>query len=181
MELNFKIDKSWTLFLDRDGVINEKRENDYVKNWEEFEFIDGSVEAIAKFSKIFGKIVVVTNQRGVGKGLMSKSQLDLIHWRMQKELINQHAYIDKIYSCTCLSDDSDCRKPNVGMAIKSQNDYPLIDFNKSVMVGDSISDMQFGNRLGMKCIYISKFNLRDNLFAATHFESLYSFCISLEK
>ena len=64
---SFKIDKTWTLFLDRDGVINVKRDNDYVKNWEEFVFINGSIKAISRLTKVFGRIIIVTNQRGVGK------------------------------------------------------------------------------------------------------------------
>lgn len=161
-----KIDKSWTLFLDRDGVINKKRDNDYVKNWEEFEFIAGSIEAIAKFSKIFGKIFIVTNQRGVGRGKMNKSELDVIHSLMLIELSKNLAFVDKIYSCTCVSDDSNCRKPNVGMALMAKTDYPLIDFNKSLIVGDSMSDMLFGEKLGMKRVLIKE---KSNLNA----ESLY--------
>ena len=78
--MNFN--KSWTLFLDRDGVINEKIENDYVKSWSEFTFVEKSVETISFLSKIFGKIILVTNQRGVGRGLMSELDLISIHKRM---------------------------------------------------------------------------------------------------
>jgi histidinol-phosphate phosphatase family protein len=149
-----KINKSWTLFLDRDGVINKKRENDYVKSWEEFEFLEGSIDAIAKFSKIFGKIFIVTNQRGVGKGIMTNFELEVIHSNMLNRLTENFAFVDKIYSCTCISDDAHCRKPNVGMALMAKSDYPSIDFNKSVMVGDSLSDMIFGEKLGMKRVFI---------------------------
>ncbi len=166
LELTYKIDKSWTLFLDRDGVINVKRENDYVKNWEEFEFIEGSVEAIAKFTKIFGRIFIVTNQRGVGRGIMNKSELDVIHSKMIIELSENFAFVDKIYSCTCTSDDAKCRKPNVGMALMAKIDYPTIDFTKSIIVGDSMSDMLFGEKLGMKRVFIQD---KSNL----HVESLY--------
>jgi len=69
-----KIDKTWTLFLDRDGVINHKRVNDYVKNWSEFSFIKGSLEAIYLLSQIFGKIIIVTNQRGVGRCIIVNRQ-----------------------------------------------------------------------------------------------------------
>ena len=79
MNKQLNIDKHWTLFLDRDGVINEKRENDYVKNLDEFSFTNGALDAISRLSVVFGKIIVVTNQRGVGKGLMTELQLISIH------------------------------------------------------------------------------------------------------
>jgi len=85
MSVLFKFDQnilSWNLFLDRDGVINEKIDNDYVRTWEEFKFVDGSLEAICAFERFFTKIFIVTNQRGVGKGLMSISQLNDIHNKM---------------------------------------------------------------------------------------------------
>ena len=76
---DLQIDKQWTLFLDRDGVINRKLDNDYVKKIEEFSFLEGSQEAIATFNLLFGRIVVVTNQQGIGKGLMSKQDLKKVH------------------------------------------------------------------------------------------------------
>ena len=93
------IDKSWTLFLDRDGVINQKRDKDYVKNWAEFLFVEGSLEAISTLSKFFGRIIIVTNQRGVGKELMSEQDLIKIHEKMVHEINLSHGKIDKIYYC----------------------------------------------------------------------------------
>lgn len=148
------IDYSWTLFLDRDGVINKKLDNDYVKNWEEFVFIDGAQEAISMLSSIFGKIIVVTNQRGVGRGLMSENNLIEIHSRMIDEIKSFSGKIDKVYYCTDLSHDSDCRKPNTGMALRALSDFPEINFDKSVLIGDSDSDILFGNKLGMICVKI---------------------------
>ena len=70
-----KIDNSWTLFLDRDGVINRKLEGDYVKTIEEFEFLPNSLKAIVAFSNYFHKIIVVTNQQGISKKLMTENDL----------------------------------------------------------------------------------------------------------
>ena len=151
---SFKIDKTWTLFLDRDGVINVKRDNDYVKNWEEFVFINGSIKAISRLTKVFGRIIIVTNQRGVGKGVMKEEDLSTIHKNMLNQIESNSGKIDKIYSCNEVSEFAVCRKPNSGMAYKALNDFPDIDFNKSVMVGDSISDLMFGQKLGMKKILI---------------------------
>jgi len=150
-----EFDKSWTLFLDRDGVINEKRENDYVKKWSEFSFINGSLDAISKLSKVFGKIVIVTNQRGVGKGLMAEQDLINIHLNMIREMTLNNGKIDKIYYCTDLSDESIFRKPNVGMGLRALSDFPEINFEKSIIIGDSLSDMKFGKSLRMLCVFIS--------------------------
>ena len=69
------IDTSWTLFIDRDGVINHEKKEDYILNWNEFNFYDGVKQAMEIFNKKFGIIVMVTNQRGIGKGLMTENDL----------------------------------------------------------------------------------------------------------
>ena len=70
-----EIDKSWTLFLDRDGVINIESVGSYITNWSEFNFHDGALDALRSLSRVFGHIVVVSNQRGVGRGIMSMDAL----------------------------------------------------------------------------------------------------------
>lgn len=159
---DLNIDKSWTLFLDRDGVINYKIENDYVKNWSQFKFLPDALKAIRVLSKIFGKIIIVTNQKGIGKKLMTEEDLKKIHRCMLIEILKTGGKIDKIYYCPCNIDDNcRCRKPNIGMALQSKKDFPEINFFKSIMVGDSFSDMEFGKKLGMLTILISK-NLECN-------------------
>ncbi|CAE7643375.1 gmhB [Symbiodinium microadriaticum] len=149
------INQQWTLFLDRDGVINEKLDGDYVKQISEFNFIEGSVEAIRKMNEIFGITVVVTNQQGIGKGLMTEDDLSVIHHHMLSELALEGAKIDKVYHCPDLAEkNSNCRKPNTGMAEEARKDFPTIDFKSSIMVGDSISDLQMGKRVGMITVYI---------------------------
>lgn len=150
-----KIDSSWSVFLDRDGVINKKLENDYVKSWDAFKFIDGSLDAIAGLSKIFGHVFIVTNQRGVGLGLMAEQALQSIHERMLEEIDKHSGRIDKVYYCVESSNSAECRKPNIGMGLLAKHDFPGIEFSKSIIVGDSISDMEFGKNLGMKTVYIS--------------------------
>lgn len=160
---NLNIDKTWTLFLDRDGVINKKLENDYVKHWIEFEFIDGTFEALKKISNLFGTIVVVTNQQGIGKGLYRTEDLELIHKNMIYELTYLGGRIDKVYFSPHLaSENHPTRKPGTGMALKAKQDFPEIDFTKSIIVGDSLSDMEFGRALGMKTVYISEEIKTDN-------------------
>lgn len=153
---HFKVNLEWTLFLDRDGTINEKFDDDYVKNWRQFKFLAGAVEGLKILNRIFGKTIIVTNQRGIGKGLMKKQDLDLIHQNMLSVLRVQGVHIDKIYYCphNYEIENCNCRKPNIGMALDAKDDFHDIDFRKSVMVGDSLSDMVFGRTLSMITVLI---------------------------
>jgi len=154
---NLHINKNWTLFLDRDGVINKKLENDYVKHWSEFEFEEGVLTHFSKLNEIFGRVVVVTNQQGIGKRIYKHEDLELIHKNMLYELGYFKGHIDKVYYSPYLaSENHPTRKPNTGMALQAKKDFPEIDFTCSIMVGDSNSDMQFAQSLGMKCIFIGK-------------------------
>jgi histidinol-phosphate phosphatase family protein len=147
--------KKWTLFLDRDGVINERKPGSYISDWDDFVFTVGSLKAIEKFSNIFGRIVVVTNQQGIGKGLMTEKQLAEVHRLMLKTVDILDGRIDKIYYCPDLAESgSPNRKPEIGMALQAKNDFPEIDFAQSVMVGDSPSDMEFAQKLGMVTVFI---------------------------
>ncbi|MBS1630623.1 MAG: HAD-IIIA family hydrolase [Bacteroidetes bacterium] len=148
-------DKTWTLFLDRDGVVNKEIIGSYVTTPAEFEFCPKSPEAIAALSEIFGKIIIVTNQRGVGRGLMSLDGLHEIHKLMREKIAATGGRIDKVYVATSLNDDDHNRKPNQGMALQAKQDFPQIDFHKSIMVGNSISDMEFGKRLGMHTVFVT--------------------------
>lgn len=173
MSEKFRLNKSWTLFLDRDGVINEKIENDYVKSWEQFLFIKGAIESIALLSKVFGRIIIVTNQRGVGKNLMTELDLKSIHNNMLGVIKKSSGLIDKIYYCTQISDSANCRKPNTGMAMLAKNDFPEIDFTKSIIVGDSRTDIDFGRKLGFITVFISSCKKKFNF--DYKFKSLYHF------
>ncbi len=149
-----EIDQLWSLFLDRDGVINIEKDEDYVRNAGEFYFYPGVTEAIAIFNRLFGKVFIVTNQRGVGRGLMTEADLNNIHKHMENAIADAGGYIDRIYYCTDTDIDSFYRKPNPGMGHKAKADFPQIDFNKSIMVGNTTSDMQFGRNLGMFTVFI---------------------------
>lgn len=149
------IDKTWTLFLDRDGVINHEKDKDYIRNWQEFRFYDSTLDALAILSKYFDRIIVVTNQKGIGKGLMTVDDIDHIHQNMQACINPAGGRIDKIYYCADLLDDSHDRKPNPGMAFRAQKDFPEIDFSKSIMVGNRTSDMGFGRNAGMYTVYLA--------------------------
>lgn len=176
---NLNIDKSWTLFLDRDGVINKKLENDYVKHWMEFEFVDEVLPNFKKLNELFGVIVVVTNQQGIGKGLYTKEDLEIIHKNMMYELKYFKGTIDKVYYSPHLASENHVmRKPNTGMALEAKKDFPEIDFNKSIIVGDSMSDMEFGRKLGMKTAYIHSEKVSDSKIDF-QFSSLVDFIFNL--
>lgn len=149
-----KIDKSWTLFLDRDGVINHEKQDDYIHTWDEFTFYEGATEAIKIFTKKFNKILVVTNQRGVGKGLTKLDDLHTIHANMLEEIERSGGHLDAIYYCSELDNDNPYRKPNPGMGLEAIKEFPDIDLNKTIMVGNTISDMQFGRNLGVYTIFL---------------------------
>ena len=152
---NQHIDSTWTLFLDRDGVINVRFPGDYVKRVDEFEFIPGAIEAIARFSKIFGRIIVVTNQQGIARGVYSHEDLGAIHAHMKAEVEKAGGKIDAVYYAhQAASENSPMRKPGTGMALQAKKDFPEIDFSKSVMMGDTQSDMEFGKTMGMKVIFV---------------------------
>ncbi len=172
-ELNLRaIDKNWTIFLDRDGVINEERIGKYVLNWEEFVFSAGVLKAFQILGKKFGRIIIVSNQRGVGKLLMTENDLLNINREMQKEVGTTGSKIDKVYYCT--EKDSTCfnRKPNPGMAIQAINDFPDINFSKSIMVGNKPGDMRFARASGMFTVFITTTN-PDQVFPHPDIDLLY--------
>ncbi|HTF04999.1 MAG TPA: HAD family hydrolase [Bacteroidia bacterium] len=152
-ELNLIVDKSWTLFLDRDGVINTRIENDYVKSPGGFFFLPGVIDAIRTLSGIFGKIVVVTNQQGIGKGLYTHDDLAATHAYMVDEVTKGGGRIDAIFYAHQLSaENSPMRKPGTGMALAAREKFPEINFSQSIMVGDTASDMEFARNAGMKAV-----------------------------
>ncbi len=172
-----EITGEWTLFLDRDGVINKKLDGTYVMNPEQFEILPGVAEAVGVFSTLFGRIVIVTNQQGIGKELMTHEDLAAVHDKMIDILAWSGGRIDEVYYCPDLAhEDSPSRKPNPGMGWRAKEDFPEIDFRKSIMVGDSVSDIEFGKILKMITVRIS--NVKDENADFTH-SSLSDFLVYL--
>lgn len=149
-----RVDEKWTLFLDRDGVINIEKEGDYIRSVDEFRFIDHALDAFPLFSLQFRRILIVTNQKGVGKGLMTQAALEDIHRYMLDTIQDHGGRVDKVFSCMALEDNHPSRKPNPGMALAAKAEFPEIDFNRSLMIGNTMSDMQFGKAVGMRTIFI---------------------------
>ncbi|MGN0033382.1 MAG: D-glycero-alpha-D-manno-heptose-1,7-bisphosphate 7-phosphatase [Candidatus Limimorpha sp.] len=155
MDWKKEIDKSWTLFLDRDGVINVRIIDGYVRNIDEFRFLPGVLDALRRFSEVFGKIIIVTNQQGIGKGLMSEADVEKVHRHMKQAVEGRQGRIDAVYVCPQLKSEPDnFRKPSPKMAFMAKSDFPDIDFDRSIMVGDSDSDIEFGHNAGMHTVFI---------------------------
>lgn len=169
---DLKIDKTWTLFLDRDGVFNHQIIGDYVKQVHELKIIKGVPEAVATFTKLFGKILVVTNQQGIGKKLMTEDDMHHLNGYIVNLIETYGGKINKIYFAPQLrEEDSNYRKNGTGMGLHAKFDYPEIDFSKSILIGDSESDIEFGTKLGMKTVMLK--NSRNLLTKADYiFENL---------
>ena len=141
------ITPEWTLFIDRDGVVNDEKHLDYIHTWDEFKFYKDVKDAFQIFNNKFGRIIMVTNQRGVARGLTKLEDLHIIHKNMLQEIEEAGGRIDKIYFCAEM--ESPNRKPNPGMGLQALKDFPDIDLSKSMMIGNTLSDMNFGRNLGV--------------------------------
>ncbi len=179
--MNFPVDSSWTLFLDRDGVINQRIIGGYVSSIDQFHFNDDVPKAISIFRSYFKYIVVVTNQQCIAKNIVSKRNLREIHRYMQMKLVEENTFVDAVYFAPELaSDPSNTRKPKPSMALEAKKDFPDIDFQKSVMIGDTDSDIKFGKNLGMKTVLVSS-DENTNEKADLEVKSLYEFALQLKK
>ena len=138
-----------TLFLDRDGVVNRWLPGDYVKTWDQFAFLPGILESLRKWAVKFKHVIIVSNQRGVGKGKMTQEQLDAVHARMRSEIAAAGGRIDAVYTCSELAQDHPMRKPQAGMFLAACRDFPDIAPERSLMLGDSDYDRAFAANCGM--------------------------------
>jgi D-glycero-D-manno-heptose 1,7-bisphosphate phosphatase len=160
------------VFLDRDGVLNRKMpEGAYVTDWSQFEWLPGAVEAIVRMNRAGMTLIVVSNQRGVALGLFTGDQLELIHRNMQTHLAQHGAHLDAIYYCPHEIGECQCRKPDLGLFEQARKDFPRAIDQNSVVIGDSLSDIQAGQRLGMKTIFIQGEADRQKVGAAAAAES----------
>jgi D-glycero-D-manno-heptose 1,7-bisphosphate phosphatase len=143
------------VFLDRDGVLNRKLpEGAYVSDWAQFQWLPGAVEAVARMNRAGLTVIVVSNQRGIALGRLSVEQLELIHGQLRSELARQGARLDAIYYCPHDHGECKCRKPDIGLFEQAAKDFPEVDAKNSVVIGDSLSDIQAARRLGMRTIFI---------------------------
>lgn len=142
-----------TIFLDRDGVINENR-SDYVKSWEEFRFLPGSREAIAKLTQAGHRIVVCTNQAGIAKGTIPVETVEDIHRLMLAGIAEYGGKIEKVYYCPHNKDERcACRKPRPGMLLRARDELSL-DLSDAIFIGDSMTDVRAGLAIGLQCMLV---------------------------
>lgn len=143
------------VFLDRDGVINERAaEGSYITKWEQFHVLPGVAESVALLNRAGFCVIVVTNQRCVAKGLMTTTELEILHERMLALLAESGASIDGVYYCPHELDAAcSCRKPRPGMLLDAARSNG-IDVSSSWMIGDSDIDIEAGRNAGCKTVRI---------------------------
>lgn len=150
------IKKYKVIFLDRDGVINKKApEGDYIKSWKEFHFLEKVPEAIHIFNDLGFRVIVVSNQRGIARGLMAISDVNYIHEQINKQISAYKAHIDAFFVCPHEKGTCHCRKPDIGLFLQSEQIFP-VDKLHSFMMGDSITDIEAGHNFGIRSVAIGK-------------------------
>ncbi len=150
----------WTaiqhVFLDRDGVINRKPpEGEYITRPAQLEILPGAAEAIARLNLAGRQVIVVTNQRGIALGLMTQADLTGIHVYLRAELALAGAHLDAIYFCPHDRGQCTCRKPGTGMIQSAFRDFPGAAPENSILIGDSLSDIECGLRAGMRTLFVA--------------------------
>lgn len=143
-----------TILLDRDGTINVHIIGDYVRKWEDFEFIPNVVATISRWSHIVNHIFIVTNQRGIGKGKYTENDLADINTQMVAEIEKAGGRIDDIYFCSSLTEEDIRRKPGRGMFDDILYQYPDVKANKTLMIGDGDVDRDFAKNCGIDFIRV---------------------------
>lgn len=144
------------VFLDRDGVLNRKAlPGQYITRAEDLVLLPGVEEAIAALNRSGRKVIVVTNQRGIALGLYSQEELSRIHHKLRAELATHGGMLDAIYVCPHEAGQCNCRKPLTGLFEQAFADYPEASPSRSVMVGDSLRDIEAGVRAGMATVLIT--------------------------
>lgn len=143
------------VFLDRDGVINQyPGDAEYIKNWGEFKFIPKSIDGIKILRQKDFKIFVISNQAGVGKGLYSQQDLELLTQNMHKALKEQGTSVDKVYYCTHKKEaNCSCRKPKTGLLENALAEFNIKP-NKVYFIGDSFIDMNTARNFSIPTILV---------------------------
>jgi D-glycero-D-manno-heptose 1,7-bisphosphate phosphatase len=156
--------KNKAIFFDRDGIVNKRLVGDYVKNLSEFDIYEDFVNSFEQIKNKGYKAFLITNQQGIGKGLMTEDDLTSLHDHLQQHLLNATGNeFDGIYFCGDLADTgSKMRKPEPGMILKAAEDHN-IDLAASWMIGDSLSDIEAGHRAGTNTILVSKTDSYNNV------------------
>jgi D-glycero-D-manno-heptose 1,7-bisphosphate phosphatase len=143
------------VFLDRDGVINRKLpEGQYVTHWGEFELLPGVESAVVALNRTGRTVIVISNQRGIALGIYTTEQLERLHSQLQDHLMAHGARIDGFYYCPHDEGQCTCRKPNTGLLEQALRDFPSASPDRSILIGDSLSDIQAARSMGIRSIFI---------------------------
>ena len=143
------------VLLDRDGVLNEKMpEGQYGARWEQFRVLPGVPEALRRLNEAGVLAIVVSNQRGIARGLYTAAEVAAIHAKFQQLLERAGAHIDGFFICPHDKGECNCRKPLPGLFEQAVAQFPEITAETSAMIGDSLSDVEFGWRLGMRTVFV---------------------------
>ena len=148
------VEKRRAIFLDRDGVINKKRD-DYVKSINELEIFPFVASAIKKLNSANFKVIVITNQSAINRNIITHKKVEQIHLTIQNYLKKNQSFIDAFYYCPHRPDENCvCRKPKPGLLIKAIQDFK-INPKESWMIGDSNSDLESGRLVGCNVMKIN--------------------------
>ena len=180
-----RVGRQWCLFIDRDGVINRQVIGDYVRDWQDFEWLPRAPLALKGLREWAPYMVVVTNQQGIGKGLMRVDDVELIHRNVRVELATYGVLMDAVRVCPHLeSAGCACRKPRPGLILDWLEQHPDIDHSLSVMVGDSESDLQLAQHVAAQtdgCASVLIGDLNTQAVPDASFESLWDFAVAVER
>jgi histidinol-phosphate phosphatase family protein len=150
------VDATWTVFVDRDGVINQRVVGDYVRGVDQLVLLPGAIEAVARLSRAAAHVLVVTNQAGIGKGLLTEAELVAVNQVILDGVADAGGRVDAIFHCPHVpADRCRCRKPGPGLAEQAYERFEDIDRSRSVMIGDSAGDIRFGADLGMVTVLVT--------------------------
>lgn len=143
------------VFLDRDGVINRKPpEGAYISQWSDFHLLPGVESAIAALNHRGVRVIVISNQRGVALGYYTAAAVDALHAILQEHLAANAAHIDGFYYCPHDRNECNCRKPGTGLFERAFQAFPEASSLNSVVIGDSLSDIEAARKLGFPSIFI---------------------------
>lgn len=145
------------VLIDRDGVLNRRPgRGEYVRSWHDWAWLPGAKEALRLLNEAGYRVIVVTNQAGIARGAMTKTDLEAVHERMRAEAEESGGRIDAVYHCPHGWDDGcDCRKPAPGLLLQAQRDFAL-DLSRSPFVGDDARDGEAAARVGSPFVMVDE-------------------------
>ena len=144
------------VFLDRDGTLNVRVVGDYVRTPEQLELLPGAASAVARLVAAGCRVALVTNQRGIARGVMTRADLEAVHRRLRTGLAEHGGRLDALLACPHAQTGCDCRKPRPGMIRRVLDSAPWADAARCLIIGDAESDLAAGAALGVPGILLGR-------------------------